>query len=462
MRTLRRFLLLLVLLAAIPGGGAYYFAADAPGPTIAVTSPTTAIGLESRLEISVESPDGALNRVEAFLVQGDQQFPLFSLDRPEEATLTQETAERVRITRAFGRRTFPALNPGQAQLVVVAARPVLFGVREAESTVRLDLRLIFQPPRLRVVSTQHFVNHGGAEMVVYRVTPPDADSGVRVGDRTYRGYPASGAGLIGADPSTRVAFFALAHDQDLKTPIDLFGIDEAGNLALAQLGHRAFPKSFRRRRLTVSADFIGRVVPPILDRTTDVQVDLTAEDGLLQAYLTVNGDLRRINAETIASFASQTDTAQLWEGAFKQLGNSQVESAFADHRTYVYDGHEVDEQVHLGFDLASTANATIEAANRGRVLFADVLGIYGNCVIVDHGMGLQSLYAHLSSFDVAVGQMVEKNQSLGRSGSTGLAGGDHLHFTMLVHGQPVNPVEWWDPHWIEDRIRRKLEAAGAS
>ena len=128
----------------------------------------------------------------------------------------------------------------------------------------------------------------------------------------------------------------------------------------------------------------------------------------------------------------------------------------------MYDGREVDEQVHLGFDLASTANATIEAANRGRVLFADVLGIYGNCVIVDHGMGLQSLYAHLSSFDVAVGQMVEKDQSLGRSGRTGLAGGDHLHFTMLVHGQPVNPVEWLDPHWIEDRIRRKLEAAGAS
>ena len=154
MRTLRRFLLLLVLLAAMLGGGAYYFAADAPGPTIAVTSPTTAIGLENRLEMSVESPDGALNRVEAFLVQGNQRFPLFSLDRPEEATLTQETAERVRITRAFGRRTFPALNPGQAQLVVVAARPVLFGVREAESTVRLDLRLIFELPRLRVVSTQ--------------------------------------------------------------------------------------------------------------------------------------------------------------------------------------------------------------------------------------------------------------------------------------------------------------------
>jgi murein DD-endopeptidase MepM/ murein hydrolase activator NlpD len=93
--------------------------------------------------------------------------------------------------------------------------------------------------------------------------------------------------------------------------------------------------------------------------------------------------------------------------------------------------------------------------------FADYLGIYGNCVIVDHGMGVQSLYAHLSSFDVKPGDQVEKEQVLGRSGMTGLAGGDHLHFTMLVNGRPVTPVEWWSSQWIEDRILRKLREAGA-
>jgi murein DD-endopeptidase MepM/ murein hydrolase activator NlpD len=238
------------------------------------------------------------------------------------------------------------------------------------------------------------------------------------------------------------------------------GIDEARNVGRTPLEHRSFAKTFRRSRLSVSDDFFRRVVPPILDRTDEVSVDLTTADGLLQGYLAVNGELRRINAETIASFADQTDPSILWDGPFRQLGNSQVESGFADHRTYVYDGREVDQQVHLGFDLASTAQTPIEAANRGRVLFADYLGIYGNAVIVDHGMGVQSLYAHLSSIDVAVGQTVEKGAPLGRSGTTGLAGGDHLHFTMLVHGQPVNPVEWWDPHWLEDRIFRKLESVG--
>jgi murein DD-endopeptidase MepM/ murein hydrolase activator NlpD len=133
-----------------------------------------------------------------------------------------------------------------------------------------------------------------------------------------------------------------------------------------------------------------------------------------------------------------------------------------DRLFYVYQGKEVDHQVHLGFDLASYTGTPIVSAARGSVLFADELGIYGNCVIVDHGMGVQSLYAHLSSISVEPGAVVEKEQELGRCGMTGLAGGDHLHFTMLINGVMVNPVEWWDQHWIDDRILRKLRAASAS
>ena len=98
--------------------------------------------------------------------------------------------------------------------------------------------------------------------------------------------------------------------------------------------------------------------------------------------------------------------------------------------------------------------------NTGVVVHADFLGIYGNCVIIDHGLGVQSLYAHLSSIGVKVGDAVKKGQEIGRTGSTGLAGGDHLHFTMLLQGTPVNPVEWWDQHWLQDRVNRKITEAG--
>ena len=134
-------------------------------------------------------------------------------------------------------------------------------------------------------------------------------------------------------------------------------------------------------------------------------------------------------------------------------------SAFADQRTYIYEGREVDQQTHLGYDLASVAQSPVPAANRGTVAMARYFGIYGNTVVLDHGHGLMTLYSHLSSIDVEEGQEVERGATLGRTGATGLAGGDHLHFTTLVGGLPVNPTEWWDASWIRDRVARKLGPA---
>jgi murein DD-endopeptidase MepM/ murein hydrolase activator NlpD len=196
-------------------------------------------------------------------------------------------------------------------------------------------------------------------------------------------------------------------------------------------------------------------VPDILYNTPEFKVD--EPENLLNSYLSINRDLRRKNNERIAAMASATSPEILWQGAFRQLSNSAVEAGFADQRTYIYDGKEVDNQVHLGFDLASTTQAPVSAANSGRVIFAGWLGIFGNCVVVDHGMGLQSLYAHLSSIGVSIGDDVEKNAQLGLSGQTGLAGGDHLHFTMLLGGNAVTPIDWWSQQWIDDRVLRKLQ-----
>jgi murein DD-endopeptidase MepM/ murein hydrolase activator NlpD len=182
----------------------------------------------------------------------------------------------------------------------------------------------------------------------------------------------------------------------------------------------------------------------------------------LSSFLSINRDLRKQNNTTIAALAKKSEPKLLWQGPFRQLSNTAVEAGFADQRTYTYKGKAVDQQTHLGFDLASTTAAPVEAANQGKVVFAGWLGIYGNCVILDHGMGLQSLYAHLSSIEAKVGDTVSTNGRLGRSGTTGLAGGDHLHFTMLLGGNPVTAVDWWSSKWIQDRITRKLREAGAT
>jgi murein DD-endopeptidase MepM/ murein hydrolase activator NlpD len=308
-----------------------------------------------------------------------------------------------------------------------------------------------------VLSTLHYVNHGGAELVVYRTTPADVESGIRVGNQSYPGFAASGAG-IGSDPSLKVAFFALLPEQDLNTPVVVYARDAASNEALVPLDHRAFPRRFAQSRITIDDRFLDRVVPAIAATTPEMPIS-TSPENRLTSFLQINGELRRRDAETIRQQAAKTSPQMLWKDAFQPLGNASVEAAFADNRTYFYDGREIDRQTHLGFDLAVTARVPITAAQRGTVVYADDLGIYGNCVIVDHGLGVQSLYAHLSSIDVQPGATVEKGQVLGRSGMTGLAGGDHLHFTVLLHGHAVNPVEWWDPKWMQDRVLRKLAAA---
>jgi murein DD-endopeptidase MepM/ murein hydrolase activator NlpD len=321
-----------------------------------------------------------------------------------------------------------------------------------------------------VVSTHHYVNHGGSEMVVYRATPADVQSGVRVGDVEYPGFALAAAGSPGSqdprgagpDRGIRVAFFALLFDQNLKTPVAVFARDEAGNDARATFVDNVFEKPFKHSRIELDDRFLNRIVPEILEHSPELKIaPPAAGDDMLPAFLKINGELRRINGDQIAALARKTAPTRLWNGPFVQLGNSQVEASFADHRTYFYKGKEVDRQVHLGFDLAVTSNVAIVAANDGKVVNASWLGIYGNCIIIDHGMGVQSLYGHLSSFDVHAGDTVTKGQTIGRSGMTGLAGGDHLHFTMLVDGHAVSPVEWWDPHWIQDRVERKLREAGS-
>ena len=112
----------------------------------------------------------------------------------------------------------------------------------------------------------------------------------------------------------------------------------------------------------------------------------------------------------------------------------------------------------MGIDLASINQAPVPAANTGKIVFVENLGIYGGTIVMDHGFGLFSMYSHLSHMDVTVGQDVEKGAIIGKTGRTGLAGGDHLHFSMLVHHTFVNPLEWWDAQWIQNNIDDKLQA----
>jgi len=455
-RAFLKFLATLALLLVIIAGGAWWWAGRLPPPRIEIRQPQRFVGLSTPLDVAVEAPGARFSRVVVELEQNGKSHPVFALDQGSQSQ-TRREADTLSIGGGVGKKEFPDLQSGPARIVVRAARPVLYGYRQVESQAIRDVQVRLEPPKVAVLSTFHYVNQGGAEFVVYRATPPDVESGVRVGDESYPGFAGSAVG-IKDDGSTRVAFFALLHDQDVKAPMVVYARDAAGNESATPLDHRVFPKAFSRSRIEINDAFLQRVVPAIAANVPDMKLS-TAPQDLVVSFLRINGDLRRRNAQTIAEDARKTKPEMLWKDAFQQVVNAAVEAKFADSRTYFYEGREIDHQVHLGFDLAVTAHIPVVASNRGVVLHAGDLGIYGNCIIVDHGLGVQSLYAHLSSIDVKVGDTVEKGQTMGRSGMTGLAAGDHLHFTMLVNGRAVNPVEWWDPKWMQDRVFRKIEAA---
>jgi murein DD-endopeptidase MepM/ murein hydrolase activator NlpD len=450
-----RFLAVTIVVVLLAFAGLYVAAGRGAPPELVVNKPDRVVGQSGGLEVTASAPNARFTDLTIVLEQNGKTIPLYSLTQPQSATVTQVDRNRLDIARSIGKQAIPELVSGTARIVVTATRPSLLNLRQLTASTSKDFQVRLERPRVSIVSTHHYVNHGGSEFVVYRATPSDVLSGVRVGTVEYPGFP------LGGQADLRGAFFALLWNQDLNAPIKAFARDEARNESTATFVDNVFEKPQRKSNIQLDDKFLNRVVPEIAEHSPDLKLAPPAEGSdMLPGFLKENGDLRKMNADFIASLAKKTTPNRQWDGPFVQLGNSKVEASFADHRTYFYQGKQVDEQVHLGFDLAVTAHVPVVAAAAGTVVNADWLGIYGNCVIIDHGQGVQSLYGHLMSFDVKVGDKVTRGQQVGRSDSTGLAGGDHLHFTMLVGGQMVNPVEWWDPHWITDRVDRKLKEAG--
>ena len=302
------------------------------------------------------------------------------------------------------------------------------------------------PPAIRAISRLHYVNVGGAGLVVYQTSSDTVESGVFVNGLFFPGFPGDEAPQKGL----HVSYFAVPHDAKANAGIYLWAKDRANNTSRAHFNHHIRRKRFRTDKVTVTDRFLERILPNFSSYS------LNASDDRIKNFLWINRDLRETNGVTLHVLRTKTDSRRLWHGTLLRLKNSAAMAGFADHRVYYYKGEKVDEQVHLGVDLASLANSEVQAGNQGRVIFADHLGIYGLAVVLDHGQGLASVYSHLSKIGVEQGQEVAKGEPIGVTGQTGLAGGDHLHFGVMVSGVFVNPIEWWDAHWIQDNITRKL------
>jgi murein DD-endopeptidase MepM/ murein hydrolase activator NlpD len=301
-----------------------------------------------------------------------------------------------------------------------------------------------------VLSSSHYIRQGGSQLISFSTPGEEAAfSGIRVGQSDFQAY------IHPEDPNVYVALIGLPYNHSKGTPIVVWAVDSVGNRAQSEVAYRVIPVGYRKRVLTITDKFIRKVSSEILSRTSEV----VAGQSLKETFFNINNVLRGKNHDQIMRIGRASAERLLFAHPFVQLLNSKVEAGFADERDYVYGNEVIDKQTHMGFDLASRARSDVNVANDGRVVWADYLGIYGNCVIVDHGLGLMSLYGHLSSVAVEVNQTLERGQPLGKTGATGLAGGDHLHFTTLIQGVQVNPMEWWDPKWVAEQVFGRLQAA---
>jgi murein DD-endopeptidase MepM/ murein hydrolase activator NlpD len=450
-------LAVLILVIILVFAGLSYKRLEGRPPEAAFDREFSSLGRNPALKLTVADVGTGLKHLTIRLKQKDQEVILAddSFDGPGAFRPWEMGGER---SRSYDLGLLIAdkvkIQEGPATLSVsvsdYAYRSFMKGNR---TEITKDFQFDLSPPRLEVLSGQHYINQGGAECVVYRVSEDVEASGIQVGPHFFPGFP-----LDGSEKGVRFSLFAYAYDLPSNTPVTVVARDAAGNEAVASPWQRVSPRAFRSREIVIEDSFLQKVVPEVMAQAPDIQ----AQNELIATFVEINSQLRRQNHETIAALSKESPGQFLWSGAFLQLSNSQVESLFADRRTYVYKGNRVDQQDHVGFDLSVVQQYPIEATNDGKVILADYFGIYGNTVLIDHGAGLISLYGHMSSIDVKAGQMIKKKEVLGRSGATGLAGGDHLHFGLFLHGVPVNPTEWWDPKWIQEHVLDRLKAPGAA
>ena len=416
-------------------------------PQLSIISDIAQIGIIENVEFALTDQKSGLRMVEVSMVQGAKEELIYEKKYKRIGMVFKSGPERVEETFEIKTKTLK-MDDGEAELV--------FRVRDYSwwnwmsgnvVTLKYPVELDTRPPFINVVHSPRYIISGGSGIVTYKVNEEIMDHGVIINDNFHPGYP-----VHGEDEGLQAAFIGLEYDTANIDEAYVQAVDLAGNV-----GKGMFSMILRKARIksdiiNVSDSFLNRKLPEFMQYYPEI----ADEQGNVDKYLLVNNTLRKQNNEKIDEICRDSQPRRLWEGRFSRMARSSRKAGYAERRTYYHEGKKIDQQTHLGIDLASTSQAPVEAANHGVVAFAGYLGIYGNTVILDHGMGIFSLYSHLSQIKVAEGDMTDRSTVIGLTGATGMAGGDHLHFSMLVNGVFVNPLEWWDENWLKINILKNF------
>ncbi len=442
---------LLIFLGIVVGGcgiAASILFFEGGRPVVNLDQTGDHLGGKAIIRYSVSDTGSGLRAITVLASQNGVKKVLHSVTFPRSTYLGKIGPEEAAETVSFDSKK-EGFSDGPMRIRFEAADYSWRGWLQGNKTViEKEVTVDTIPPQLEILHSEKYISPGGVGIAIYRLSDSQGGgSGVTINGRFNPGF------LIGdGRANTYLAYFALPCDAQRIDSLAVSAVDPAGNQTIVPFTTVFKGVEQKHDTITIGEAFLSAKIPEFQQYYPEMQGDF------IDKYLYANNTVRDQNNSKIYDLCRNPLPNRLWRDHFARMAGSS-RAGFADHRSYIYNGTIIDKQVHLGMDIASTNRAEVRAANTGKVVFADYLGIYGNMILVDHGQGVFSLYSHLSRITVAPGADVDKKTVIGLTGTTGMAGGDHLHFSILVNGVFVMPKEWWDQHWIDVTIEAPISGS---
>ena len=417
-------------------------------PQVSLLTAESLINSETEISLSLKDPKSGIQEVQITLEQNGRIVQLQNRKLARQNYVKAAGPKALSVDFSIDSKSL-GISDGKANLHVVIRDFSLWGWLKGNVVHEIyPLVLDTVPPVVTLLESPANIKPGSVGIVVYKSAEPLEKHGVLLNGHFHQGFPLAARGVNTYGTIFSAPFYTMTIKESVVEVSD-----RAGNKTNTPFQVNLRSMRIIEDRIDISKNFLDRKLPEFSDyyqETTESMID---------KYLYINREVRKHNNDYIRKICRQSSPEKIWQGKFNRMARSSRKASFADKRQYFYMGRIIDETVHLGIDLASVRHADVQAANRGEVVFADYLGIYGNMVILDHGIGVFSLYSHLSQILTDKGDVVSSGAVIGKTGTSGMAGGDHLHLGMLVNGIFVNPVEWWDSSWVNLNILQYLNDA---
>ncbi len=437
---------LVIILGLLVGAGAYVFTAKEFEREAPVIKASSHLYWNRKDPLLIEVSDNAALKSYVVKVSDGQKSVIVANEDILEPN-QQQRVIKVEYPKKAVNGTM--LNPKAKKFIVtvMATDRSNWGFFQGNSVVKkIDVDIDYKRPQINILSNSYSVTQGGSGLVIFQVK----DNALKEfylegGGRKFKAVPYKKDGYYAALvawPFNQENFSARVVAEDM-----------ARNKRVLNIPFYIISRNYKTSWIRAKDKFIDGKISDLAD--SDPQFALIKDR--VQKLKVINEDMRNANEKLIHTLGAKVSDVMIdsWQiKPFYPLKNAAKVASYGDHRHYYYGdkSNEVSESYHVGLDMASTKMAQILSSNDGQVVFADYNGIYGNMPMIDHGMGLYTLYGHCSNILLQDGDDVAGGSPIAQTGLSGLALGDHLHFGVLVQGIEVRPEEWMDKKWIRDNI----------